>query len=215
MGQVTLRVFNDYATQLLPHFNLQTTTVNTRIGSGRATYCRRYAKHYCITYGRGMILDKLDPNLCVGWLTGREISERHYFDAEINYLNLLSHTICHEFAHVVQFEYAPKTRKAAKVHDKVFYYLLDEIHEQGYGQAVKDDLSEHARRYQLPLQFTQAPSTLFANRQLTTGKIVAFEHGGNKYQGQIKRRNKPTYTVEVHSPNGLQKWRVPHHAVQA
>lgn len=215
MGRLTQQIFQHYYSAELPSFTLANISLQTRVGSGKATYCRKQQNSYSITYGLGMILDKRDANLCSGWLTSREIADRGYFDSKISYLNLLSHTVCHEFAHILQFEcdHARK-RRNAKVHNALFYRLLDEIYHHGYGDTVSETLAEHARLYQLPMAFNNDQEFAVTNAQhYKRGNRVQFDHAGISYQGLIKRSNKLTFTIAVPKGLGLQEWRVPHHAV--
>jgi hypothetical protein len=217
MGRLTQQIFEHYYSAELPNFTLANTTLQTRVGSGKATYCRKHQNSYSITYGLGMILDKRDANLCSGWLTSREIAARGYFDGQISYLNLLSHTVCHEFAHILQFECdRAGTRRNAKVHNALFYRLLDEIYHHGYGNTVSETLAEHTRLYQLPMTFnTGQEFAITSAQQYKRGSQVQFEHAGIGYQGLIKRCNKLTFTIAVPKGLGIQEWRVPHHAVSS
>lgn len=217
MGRLTQQIFQHYYSAELPSFTLASTTLQTRVGSGKATYCKKYQNSYSITYGLGMILDKRDANLCSGWLTSREIASRGYFEGQISYLNLLSHTVCHEFAHILQFECdRTKTRRNAKVHNPLFYRLLDEIYHHGYGDIVCETLAEQARLYQLPMTFSTSQEFATTNaKQYKRGSQVQFKHAGISYQGLIKRCNKLTFTIAVSKGLGTQEWRVPHHAVSS
>jgi hypothetical protein len=217
MGQLTQQIFQHYYSAELPNFTLASTTLQTRVGRGKATYCKKSHNSYSITYGLGMVLDKRDANLCSGWLTSREIASRGYFNGQISYLNLLSHTICHEFAHILQFECdRTKTRRNGKVHNPLFYRLLDEIYHHGYGNIVNETLAEHTRLYQLPMSFsTDQEFVTTKAQQYNRGSQVQFKHAGINYQGFIKRCNKLTFTIAVAKGLGTQEWRVPHHAVNS
>ena len=83
---------------------LPATTLLCRVGSGQATYHRfdPRLKQHQITYGKRMIMDKHRPDAVSGWLSGREIRQREYFGGTVTTLNLLAHTCCHEFAHLLQ-----------------------------------------------------------------------------------------------------------------
>jgi hypothetical protein len=215
MGRLTQQIFQYYFSDELPNITLADITLQTRVGSGKATYCKKLHNSYCITYGLGMILDKRDANLCSGWLTSREIADRGYFNGQISYLNLLSHTICHEFAHILQFECVQtKTRRNAKVHNALFYRLLDEIYHHGYGNIVSETLAEHIRLYQLPLTFSNGEELAITRTlQYKPGSQVQFIHAGISHRGLVKRCNRLTFTIVVAKGLSTQEWRVPHHAV--
>ncbi len=217
MGQLTLHIFQDYYSAELPNFSLANINLQTRVGSGKATYCRKYQHSYSITYGLGMIMDKRDANLCSGWLTSREIADRKYFEGKISYLNLLSHTVCHEFAHILQFEYdQTRKRRNTKVHNTLFYRLLDDIYHHGYGNTVNQALAEHAGLYQLPMTFNNHQQfAITTTQQYQHGSKVQFDHAGISYQGLIKRCNKLTFTISVATGLAVQEWRVPRHAVSS
>src|SRR5690606_4886537 len=76
----------------------------SRVGSGQAPYRRSdpRKKQHLITYGARLIAAKHQPATAQGWLSTREIRGRGYFGGEVSVLNLLAHTCCHEFAHLLQ-----------------------------------------------------------------------------------------------------------------
>ncbi|HBM51120.1 MAG TPA: hypothetical protein DD385_13410, partial [Marinobacter sp.] len=89
-----------------------------RVGSGQATY-HRYdprKKQHLITYGARMIAAKHQPETAQGWLSTREIRSRGYFEGEVSVLNLLAHTCCHEFAHLLQ--HSAGQRHYGSVHNR-------------------------------------------------------------------------------------------------
>lgn len=95
-------------------------TLRLRVGSGRATY-HRYdpatAEHR-INYGVRMVEDKAAPEACAAWLSAREIRARGYFGGELSESNLLAHTCCHEFAHLLQTRHGQRHR--GSVHNRAF-----------------------------------------------------------------------------------------------
>ena len=90
-----------------------------RVGSGQATYHRfdPRKKQHLITYGARMIAAKHQPATAQGWLSTREIRGRGYFGGEVTVLNLLAHTCCHEFAHLLQ--HSAGQRHYGSVHNRI------------------------------------------------------------------------------------------------
>src|SRR5690554_3412057 len=117
-----------------------------RVGSGNATYHRFDPQHrqHRITYGLRMIQAKQQPGTASGWLSSREIHRRGYFGGELNTLNLLAHTCCHEFAHLLQHSAGQRFR--GSVHNQHFYKILDELHESGGAGAVRESLAQYAEQ---------------------------------------------------------------------
>ena len=80
------------------------TSLHIRVGSGQATYHRfdTPSGQHLINLGRQMIAAKLRPEYCGSWLSAREIRRRGYFGGTLSAANLLAHTCCHEYAHLIQ-----------------------------------------------------------------------------------------------------------------
>ena len=94
--------------------------LNCRVGTGKSTYHRQLdLTEHEITYGRCMVEDKLASSAAaINWTTGQEIVERGYFAGEISAINLIAHTCCHEFSHVIQSIRGWRSRGG--VHNKEF-----------------------------------------------------------------------------------------------
>lgn len=173
-------------------------TLTCRVGSGQATYHRFDPKsnRHLITYGARMIEAKQQPDTAQGWLSTREILKRRYFGAEVSPLNLLAHTCCHEFAHLLQQSAGKRFR--GSVHNRHFYQILDQLHASGHAEAVRQTLLEGTRKRGLTLS-----TVPFTRRTLTqespvwqVGEVVAFQAGKREVQGRIRRVNRKTCTVE-------------------
>lgn len=185
--------------------------LNCRVGSGQATY-HRYDSHtrqHLITYGARMIAAKHRPETASGWLSAREIRKRGYFGGELSTLNLLAHTCCHEFAHLLQQSAGQRYR--GSVHNRHFYSILDELHDSGAAPATRAALAELAVEQGLDL-----PETPFApidtRKQLAqwqVGDTVRFGTGRRELQGQIIRVNRKTCTVDGIGPSRGVRYRVP------
>ncbi|WP_375172045.1 hypothetical protein [Marinobacter sp.] len=169
-----------------------------RVGSGQATYHRfdPERRQHLITYGVRMIEAKQRPETAQGWLSSREILKRGYFDGQLSPLNLLAHTCCHEFAHLLQQSAGKRYR--GSVHNRHFYRILDDLHRSGRAESVRQVLASRAAEQALPLSaatFTlEDPARTRAHWQV--GEVVAFEAGKRVVQGRIRRVNRKTCTIE-------------------
>ncbi|WP_228260739.1 hypothetical protein [Marinobacter orientalis] len=187
------------------------TTLLCRVGSGQATYHRfdPRLKQHQITYGRRMIMAKHQPDAVAGWLSGREIRQRGYFDGEVTTLNLLAHTCCHEFAHLLQ--HVSGQRYRGSVHNRYFYRILDELHGSGGADAARRHLAEQAESADMPVpdEPIQPPDTRQLMAKWSVGDAVAFGAGKRQLQGRIIRTNRKTCTVEGTGPCSGLRYRVP------
>lgn len=122
-----------------------TADLKVRVGSGKATYLahrhdvERDAR-MTLTYGAKMVASKTDPVKLCQWTTGREVSERGYYEGELTLLNVLAHTMAHEFGHFVQVILG--RRYSGSVHNHEFYKILDRIHNSGEGDRIRTALDD-------------------------------------------------------------------------
>lgn len=187
------------------------TTLLCRVGSGHATYHRfdPLLKQHQITYGARMIAAKHQADTAAGWLSAREIQRRGYFNGELSTLNLLAHTCCHEFAHLLQ--QVAGQRYHGSVHNRHFYQILDELHSTGAAEATRNELEGLASDQGLGL--SPEPFTVTDIRKLMThwqvGDAVRFGSGKRSHQGEIVRVNRKTCTVEGTGPSRGLRYRVP------
>ncbi|MBE0486332.1 hypothetical protein [Marinobacter sp.] len=182
-----------------------------RVGSGQATY-HRYdptRKQHLINYGARMIAAKHQPETAQGWLSTREIRSRGYFGGEVSVLNLLAHTCCHEFAHLLQ--HSAGQRHYGSVHNRHFYEALDELHTSGAAHATRQHLSEQAAvaGIELPGSAFELPNPVQARQQWQVGDAVRFGDGRSKKKGEVIRVNRKTCTVLVNHQSRLLRYRVP------
>lgn len=186
-------------------------TLVCRVGPGQATYHRYEPREeiHLINYGIRMIAAKHGPESAQGWLSTREIQGRGYFGGELSALNLLAHTCCHEFAHLLQHGAGQRIR--GSVHNRAFYRILDQLHENGRAEATRDYLWEKARSRSVALsdQPFDLPDPVEHARQWQKGEQVAFGHGASRKQGQIIRVNRKTCTVQGAGPQSHIRYRVP------
>lgn len=186
-------------------------TLVCRVGSGQATYHRfnPKPKQHQITYGLRMIQAKQQPATASGWLSSREIHRRGYFDGELNTLNLLAHTCCHEFAHLLQHNAGH--RFPGSVHNRHFYNILDDLHERGEAGVVRQVLAERAERMGIELsqQSFKMPDLNKQKAAWNLGEAVAFGQGLREFQGEITRVNRKTCTVDGTGKSRGMRYRVP------
>lgn len=186
-------------------------TLICRTGSGQATYHRfdPRRKEHLITYGVRMIDAKHSPESAQGWLSSREILRRDYFGGEVSPLNLLAHTCCHEFAHLLQQSAGKRFR--GSVHNRHFYSILDNLHQSGGAEATRQTLAEQAARHSLALPDTpfRLPDPIQSQRQWQVGETVVFGRKPKEIQGRILRINRKTCTVDGTGAAKGVRYRVP------
>lgn len=214
LGQLMCSVTRDYLWQPAEGWVRERypgSSLRCRVGSGQATYHRfdpRDRQHQ-ITYGVRMIAAKHQPESAIGWLSAREILKRGYFGGEVSTLNLLAHTCCHEFAHLLQHSAGQRFR--GSVHNRHFYNILDELHESGAAKATRAALADQARDQGLALPDT--PFEPVDTRQhlahWQVGDTVSFGAGRRELQGQIIRVNCKTCTVDGIGHSRGVRYRVP------
>lgn len=190
---------------------LPATTLLCRVGSGQSTYHRfdpRYQQHQ-ITYGRRMIAAKHHPDAAISWLSGREILQRGYFEGRVTTLNLLAHTCCHEFAHLLQ--HISGQRYRGSVHNRHFYGILDELHNSGGASAARSYLARCAEEagIAVPDETMEPPDTRQLMAKWTEGDQVRFGAGKRQLEGRIIRVNRKTCTVEGTGRSRGSRYRVP------
>ena len=169
-----------------------------RVGAGQATYHRfdPQVRQHNITYGARMIVAKHKPETAAGWLSSREIQRHGYFDGKLSTANLLAHTCCHEFAHLLQ--HVAGKRHRGSVHNRHFYKILDELHTSGAAEAVRARLLEQASNegVKLPVAaFEVAPPGEMLSRW-QVGEAVMFGSGARRTEGVIRSINRKTCTVD-------------------
>lgn len=182
-----------------------------RVGSGQATYHRfdPGSGQHQITYGARMIDAKHRPETASGWLSGREIQQRGYFDGELSPLNLLAHTCCHEFAHLLQHSAGQRFR--GSVHNRHFYRILDELHSSGKADRVRCAILDQVRRQGLELSARAFGPADSAPQQIhwQPGDMVSFGTRQREIQGRIVRVNRKTCTVDGIGRSKGMRYRVP------
>lgn len=155
-----------------------------RVGSGQKTYLSHPRDvttdaNMTLTYGVKMVASKTDPHLICKWLTSREIHERNYFNGQINLLNVLAHTMAHEFGHFVQVILG--RRYDGSVHNHEFYAILDRIHASGEGEKIRDALHQNCMLHGIDLS-----------------RIRASQEGLNVLAGKLPNGEKPLSMREIH-----------------
>ena len=202
---------------LWPSAGIPDPAFRCRVGSGQATYHRfdPHRNQHLITYGVRMIEAKQHPDSARGWLSTREILRRGYFDGEPSPLNLLAHTCCHEFAHLLQCRAGQRYR--GSVHNRHFYAILDQLHLDGRALATRQALAEQARNLGLELADTalqlSPPKSCQSNWQ--PGQEVTFPTRSGPARGRILRVNRRSCTVDGAGRFQGVRYRVPLQLLQA
>ncbi|WP_111493196.1 hypothetical protein [Marinobacter bohaiensis] len=175
-----------------------------RAGRGQATYHRFDPANgeHLITYGQRMVAAKFEAHSSQGWLSTREIQRRGYFDGEVSTANLLAHTCCHEFAHLLQS--ISGGRRHGSVHNAAFYKILDELHASGGARAVRHHLVDQCegRGIVLPREGMDLVAAEADSRRFAVGDDVRFGHEERPREGRVIRVNRRTCTVQ-----GTGRWR--------
>lgn len=209
MGHATRNVLwasnQDWILQKVPGARLA-----TRVGPGKKTYCKYDQKNcFTLTYGKKMVESKFDPRFACRWLSTKEIQQRKYYGGDPTLLNILSHTICHEYVHIIQN--IKRWRYDGSVHNPQFYYLLDRLHKSDLSQKVRNYLSEQCHRAEIELAFSASYDVpeMEPAHNFRVGEMVRFNtREGRLVTGQIKRVNKKTLTIKPAGSRGRSYWRV-------
>lgn len=160
-----------------------TADLELKVGSGKKTYLshkRDISNDACmtLTYGKLMVASKSNPDSLCEWLSSREVYERRYFNRELNLLNVLSHTVAHEFAHFVQNILG--RRYDGSVHNREFYTILDRVHSSGEADKIRVALHQRCMVNAIDLR-----------------RITASQAGLNKLEGLLPSGEKPLTMTEI------------------
>jgi len=190
--------------------------LNCRTGSGHATYCKYDArlKIFTITYGKKMIKSKFSDYQIKQWLTYREIIKHHYFNGKPSLLNVLTHTICHEFSHLIQQHF--KWHIKGSVHNDKFYDILDYFYETGIATNIRDRLSETCQAQKISLRQIKEPDKLPPkdSTSFAINDIVSFVHKNKTVKGKITKINRKSVVITVDRLFNISIWRVSKSLVQ-
>lgn len=180
-------------------------TLSLRVGSGESTHVSTRSDKpglFVLTYGAGMVKSKMDPTLMAHWLTSKEIVERGYFNGELNLLNCLTHTIIHEFSHVIQL--ATSKRRPGSVHNREFYAICDLAHANGHADVVRGALDAALRPLSYDLSSIQPanlPSQLSAET-VHIGQTYYLSKKNTKVSGPLVVVSKARTRALVRTTNG-------------
>lgn len=205
------------------HGYLMSDPLVTRIGSGRKTYHTRKpvdgVYSHQITYGVKAIFEKKNFTLANGYATTKEIGGRGFFNGEINYANLIAHTIIHESTHALQTAVGQRLKNS--VHNKHFYKLLKELSD-ACDQEVLNELNHRATKYGISLEFTPGTYDITEEGELTlnrpklqAGSPVSFAtRDGQRNLGVIDTVGKSKTSMDVYQGQYKgQNVNVPNHMI--
>jgi len=196
--------------------NLEKIRLNCRIGSGHATYCKYDARQqlFTITYGKKMIKSKFGDYQITHWLTYREIIKHNYFDGNTSLLNVLTHTVCHEFSHLIQQHF--KWHIKGSVHNDKFYNILEHFYDTGVAAEIRDRLSEACKTQKISLRQIKEPTQLPDNESInfSLNDTVCFIHKNKTIKGKITKINRKTIVITTGRLFNQTLWRVPKSLVQ-
>lgn len=209
MGDITKDILCS-SEEFKPLINEHQVSFTTRIGAGRATYCKY--KHstgkIIITYGKKMIASKHHPFEATQWLSYREIIKRNYFHANTSLSNLLAHTICHEFTHAIQ-QIQGLVFKGS-IHNSHFYQILDQLHEAGLGEDVQQALDRQCKLHSINLTYNNREDDLLpvVTPVFQLYDKIQFKHRNKLITARIIKINPKTLTVESKGLFKTTLWRV-------
>jgi len=186
-------------------------TFKTRIGTGKATYCRTHRGnhgHFVLTFGQGMVASKFETVKAPNWLTAQELRTRGYFNGRFYVPELLAHTVCHEFAHVIQV--INDWRSKQSVHNDYFYQVLDRIHASGHADKVLLTLQQMWAEAELDMKFIDEgqATNLLTVEDFTRGEMVNYEYEGAQRLATVMRLNRKTVGIVFNADGFKYKARV-------
>ncbi len=177
-------------------------------GAGRATYFKAGARHDVIVFGTKMVAHKIEGGKA-DWLSTKEIQRYRYFNGDVSLMNVFAHTVCHEFAHLLQ--YRLYKRRKGSVHNAVFYQLLDECYEQGVAHKVKAFIEQALIAKGISLkEHKSTAKQLTPIKQWRKGDLIEFNNRGQWQKALVIRVN--TKTVSAQPFNNMKTvnyWRIP------
>lgn len=184
----------DWALKLAPGINLY-----FRVGSGRQTCHVARGDAHSITIGVECVREILhSPKHASAWLSYDELKQYDYFANRLEPAELLVHTLCHEFAHFVQAVLG--RREPGQQHDKVFYTILNRIHQRGHSDAILLEFKKQCVSAGLSLDYEDISSNLIYGR---IGERVLARTADRIIAGRIMHTNKRSVTVRFRG-NGVE-----------
>lgn len=174
--------------------------LHCRVGRGEATYySAREEGQHLLTYGWKMVASKYDAGLARQWRTGAELLQRRYFEGEMTVANVLAHTCCHEFGHVIQGINGWISH--GSIHNADFYRIVDRIHHSGAALRVRNHLVEASLAQGIGLEFLSSESAPQGDTAaFRPGELVSFEYRGRPVLGEVLRVNRKTVNVKPVMP---------------
>jgi len=210
-------------------------TLVARVGEGKATNCTRRGdrNQVVITYGWKMVQSKSSRENALRWSSSREILKRSFFEGKHTFPNLLAHTVCHEFAHLIQGA-EEGALLFGSVHNLDFYRILRGLHDDGSADLVREFILERCEVERIELDWSESqhlassttlktppretlaallpnstcPSRQVSNSDFRVGEPVFFiDKDRGRVDGCVARVNRNTVTLDT-------GWRVPFHLLR-
>ena len=219
LADILCQLTTDLSTDKTINYNgiaLSKIKLKCRTGSGHATYCKydTRQKLFTITYGKKMIKSKFSEHQIQHWLTYREIIKYNYFDGDTSLINVLTHTICHEFSHLIQQHF--KWHIKGSVHNKKFYDILGHFYDSGVAEGIRHALTETCKTQKISLRQIKEPVRIQAKDMVsfTLNDKVSFVHKNKTVRGKITKINRKTVVITVGTLFKQSVWRVSKALVQ-
>jgi len=168
------------------------------IGSGKATYHQSDGTNRIkIIYGIEMIQDKLCPEHARTWLTYKELAEFGFcIKDQISPLKLYTHTVLHEFGHLVQVILG--ARYSRSVHNKEFYQILKKAYRNNVDKQVEAKILASIDNQWLVEKICEplVMGPLTQRREVRLNQTVRFDFEGIEIVGIVRKKNPKTCVVE-------------------
>jgi len=183
--------------------------LKTRIGCGMATYCKFNPKEnmFTINYGKKMIESKFNQQQVKLWMTYREVDSRHYYNRVTTLINILAHTVCHEFAHVIQ--QVTKSISKGSIHNAHFYSILDKIHTSDESVIIRQKLEHFFLKNAISPEYEDKSLSTNNVFDVQIGTTASFSHKKKVISGVVIKINKKTVQIKVKKFLTDTVWKVP------
>ncbi|MDH5517621.1 MAG: hypothetical protein OEY36_07355 [Gammaproteobacteria bacterium] len=158
-----------------------------------------------------MIKSKFSPDEVVHWLSYREIIRRNYFTGDTSLPCLLAHTVCHEFAHLIQ--QLSGWHKRGSIHNSGYYQILDQLHKSGLAETIKNDIVRECEAQNLELIANIQPAIVTKKTQIevffSVNDTVCFDYKNKTHSGTVIKVNRKTLIIRVKNLFRHSRWKVP------
>lgn len=139
VSQVVTPYIQRWLDEKHPHFKIE-----SKVGSGKATNCRVFRRQNfaLLTFGKKMVESKsLSRRHAANWTTGGEILNKGYYGGDLTLKKVITHTVIHEFAHIIQI--LGEGRERGKMHTPYFFKVMDRMYQAKVHELIFNFLDEY------------------------------------------------------------------------